>query len=355
MDKKKVEIKEISSFFEPELPSVGKMFEPQSTDLYWDEQNPGIYQNYKDLVSQFWHAGEVSLKSDKVDFANPKLMTEQRKNLLFRAITQLIILDTVASKVSARLTKIIRNAGVVALIDYVSSQETIHNEGYTYILSTLVSREKVQEEKKKTKNDPLVLASIMPLIKVFDECLLNKPEEEITPEDVAKVCITMSGLEGIKFTNGFVPFYKLNQDNLMQGIGTIIQFINRDENKHSWGYALIYKIIVDEYDLDHSKLEKFAIDLYKEVVEAEKKLSADFFTTYQGMDVEKAQKYVEFRANAILGNFGFEQAFETVRNPMRWITSYNSDKLGANKTDFFEKRENDYKRVDKSSQGFDDL
>lgn len=345
----------LDSFFDPTLPSTGKMFEPQSTDLYWDEQDPGIYQNYKDLVSQFWHASEVSLKSDKVDFADSKRMTDVRKELFFRAIAQLIILDTVASKVTARLTKIIRNAGAVALIDYQSSQETIHNESYTYILSSLVSKEKVQEIKAAAKQDPLVLASTMPIIHVFNSALLSKKDEEVTPMDVVKTCIAIAALEGIRFTNGFVPFYKLNQDNLMQGVGTIIQFINRDETKHSWGMVLIAKKIIEEYNLSLQEVEEFTIKLYTKVVEAEKALSDSFFADYPGMNTVQAKQYVEFRANSILGNLGFEQVFDTVRNPMRWITTYNSDKMGNKKTDFFEKRENDYKRVDKQEQGFDDL
>jgi len=343
----------MSKFFDPELPSTGKMFEPQSGELYWDEHNPALYAVYKKLVEQFWHAGEVSLRQDIPQFKTR--LTEQQTTLFYRAIAQLMVLDTVAAKVVARLTKIIRNPAAIALLDYQSSQETIHNESYTYILSSFTSKEKVQEIKENTKKDAYFLRATLPILEIFDKHLLSKSDEEVTPEDVVYVLVGMLALEGIRFTNGFVPFYQFNREELLQAVGTIIQFINRDETQHSYGIAVLINMIIDEYDLDRAAIEKFTQDFFTVVVEAEKALSGSFFEGYTKISSVQTKAYVEFRANALLGNVGFEQIFPTVRNPMRWITAFDSNKMANQKTDFFEKKENKYAKVNTEDNGFDEL
>lgn len=141
---------------------------------------------------------------------------------------------------------------------------------------------------------------------------------------------------------------------MFQGIGTLIQYINRDETQHTFGIVVLIKKIMGEYNLSHSEVEKFTHDLFTEIVTAEKALSASFFEGYAGINTIQTQQYVEFRANSILGNIGFEQIFTTVRNPMRWITAYDSTNLSNQKDDFFEKKVNYYSKPDQGN-GFDDL
>jgi len=40
--------------FQKDEGNTGKMFEPQSGLLYWDEQAPAYYEVYKELTGNFW-------------------------------------------------------------------------------------------------------------------------------------------------------------------------------------------------------------------------------------------------------------------------------------------------------------
>ena len=51
--------------------------------------------------------------------------------------------------------------------------------------------------------------------------------ETPTKLNMAKALAAMAALEGIRFTNGFTPFYLLNRNKKMLGTGQIIQLIQR--------------------------------------------------------------------------------------------------------------------------------
>lgn len=206
--------------FNPDAPNVAKMFEEHSGLLYWDQQHPAYYEVYRTLVGNFWIPQEVSLSQDISDWQNK--MTDDQKELFKRGISQLVLLDSIASVVDAELASYIQNPATEAIVNYISSQETIHNESYSYTCTSLMTRDEATEVFDIPKTDPEVTAATEKILNTFDAFVENK-----TPETAAKAMVAMAALEGIRFTNGFVPFYHFNRNNLMEGTGKIINFINR--------------------------------------------------------------------------------------------------------------------------------
>lgn len=336
--------------FDPSKPNVTKMLEPHSGLLFWDEHLKVYYEQYRKLTGQFWVPQEISLQSDSADWN--KAMTEEQKELFKRAISQLVLLDTLATMADGFMANFIENTAVRTLLFYIASQESIHNESYTYICTSFMTKEEADEVFTRPKEDPRIIEATQPILDAFDEFRTNPG-----PATLAYSLAAMSALEGIRFTNGFTPFYYLNRNRLMQGTGSIINLINRDEAQHSYTQIAIMRDLITQYkdEIDVKALENKVYDLFKHVVKAEQELVTSMYESFTDIDVVEVHMYVEWRANMLLANMGLDKIFETKRNPMKWISVYDPENKNNQKTDFFEKRETNYTKSDVSKNRWDDL
>ena len=336
--------------FDPTKPNVTKMLDPHSGLLYWDEQLTVYYEQYKKLTGQFWIPNEISLQTDAKDW-NHK-MNEDQKELFRRAVSQLVLLDTLATMVDGYMAKYIQNTAIRTLLLYIASQESIHNESYTYICTSFMSKNEADSVFIKPKEDPAVLIATQPILDAFDD-FMNNP----SPQSLALSLAAMAALEGIRFTNGFTPFYYLNRNHLMQGTGSIINLINRDEAQHSYTQIAVLRDLLTQYssEIDKLELETKVYDMFKEVVKGEQELVSSMYEKFDDIDLVEVHMYIEWRANMLLGNMGLDKIFETTKNPMKWISVFEPENKNNQKTDFFEKRETNYTKTDVKKNRWDDL
>lgn len=279
-------------------------------------------------------------------------MNDDQQELFKRGISQLVLLDTIATVADGFMADYIQNPAIRSLLFYIASQETIHNESYTYICTSFMTKSEADSVFTRPKEDPRVIAATQPILDAFDEF-----RENPTPETLAYSLAAMSALEGIRFTNGFTPFYYLNRNRLMQGTGSIINLIHRDETQHSYTQIAIMRDLLTQYadEIDTKALEKRIYDLYKHVVKGEQELVSSMYGAFDDIDVVEIHMYVEWRANMLLANMGLDKIFETKRNPMKWVSVFDPENKNNQRTDFFEKRETNYQKADVSKNRWDDL
>lgn len=207
--------------FDKEAPRIGEsIFDKHQGLLFWDEQNNIWYDLYKTLTENFWISQEINLTSDSNDWGSS--MTDEEKELYKRGISQLVLLDSVATAIDGQFASYIRNPAIKAIMAYIASQESIHNESYTYIATTFMTKEEAQEVFDRPKTDDLVLGATDLILDEFE-----KFSEEPTKINMLRSLVAMAALEGIRFTNGFTPFYLLNRNKKMIGSGKIITLIQR--------------------------------------------------------------------------------------------------------------------------------
>lgn len=336
--------------FDPTKPNVTRMLEPHSGLLYWDEHLKVYYEQYRRLTGQFWIAHEISLQSDAKDWQNR--MNDDQKELFKRGISQLVLLDTLATLSDGFMASYIENPAIRSLLFYIASQETIHNESYTYACTSFMTKEEADSVFTRPKEDPRVLAATQPILDAFDE-FRNDPN----PTTLAYSLAAMSALEGIRFTNGFTPFYYLNRNRLMQGTGSIINLIHRDEAQHAYTQIAILRDLLTQYsdEIDKEALEERVYELFRHVVEGEQALVTSKYEAFNDIDVVEVHMYVEWRANMLLANMGLDKIFETKRNPMKWVSVFDPENKNNQRTDFFELRETNYQKTDNSKNQWDDL
>lgn len=279
-------------------------------------------------------------------------MNEDQQELFKRGISQLVLLDTLATLADGFMATYIENPAVRSLLFYIASQETIHNESYTYLCTSFMTKSEADDVFSRPKEDPMVIEATQPILDAFDEF-----RNDSTPASLALSLAAMSALEGIRFTNGFTPFYYLNRNRLMQGTGSIINLIHRDEAQHSHTQIAIMRDLITQYpdDIDAKELEGKVHKLFKHVVDGEKKLASSMYANFDDLDIVEIHMYIEWKANMLLANMGLDKVFETMRNPMKWLSVYDPENKNNQRTDFFEKRETNYQKSDTTKNKWDDL
>lgn len=330
--------------------SAPRIFDEVSGIVYWDKiSNQTYYEIYKDMREKFWIPDEVSMAQDVLQWNSA--MSEDEKELFKNGIGVLAVLDSVATYFDKVASDYIRDSAVKANMAFIAAMETIHNESYTYTLASLVPKEIAEQVFEKPKTNEFVVRRNRLMMNLFDEFIQTR-----TIESFVKGLVAMSGLEGLCFVNGFTPFYHFNRNNKMFGTGTIIQYIQRDEVKHSYFQTVLVRDILTQYpELNTEEFAEFVYDFFRELVELEKEFCDDLYKNSPDVDIEEVQHYVEFRANLLLDNLGLDKIFDTKKNPMPWINAYDPDTLNNVKRDFFEDKEVNYVKTSEETNDWDDL
>ncbi|PHE70571.1 ribonucleotide-diphosphate reductase subunit beta [Bacillus wiedmannii] len=330
--------------------SAPRIFDEVSGIVYWDKiSNQTYYEIYKDMREKFWIPEEVSMAQDVLQWNS--VMSEDEKELFKNGIGVLAVLDSVATYFDKVASDYIRDSAVKANMAFIAAMETIHNESYTYALASLVPKEVAEQVFEKPKTNEFVVRRNRLMMDLFDEFIQTR-----TIESFVKGLVAMSGLEGLCFVNGFTPFYHFNRNNKMFGTGTIIQYIQRDEVKHSYFQTVLVRDILTQYpELNTEEFAEFVYNFFRELVELEKEFCDDLYKNSPDVDIEEVQHYVEFRANLLLDNLGLDKIFDTKKNPMPWINAYDPDTLNNVKRDFFEDKEVNYVKTSEEANDWDDL
>lgn len=327
-----------------------RIFDPVSGILFWDDiTNQAYYDLIKEMREVFWIPDEVSMSQDKLHWNSH--MSEDDKELFKDGIGILASLDSVATYFDKIAADYIEDSSIKANMAFIAAMETIHNESYTYTLSSISTKSEAKEVFERPKNNPFMIERNKVMMDLFDQFL-----KERTIETFLKALVAMAGLEGLCFVNGFTPFYYFNRENKMFGTGTIIQYIQRDEVKHSYFQTLLVRDIMTQYpEHNTEEFSLFVYDFFKTLVELEQRFCEEMYRNHPDIDIEEIRQYVGYRANLILDNLGLDKIFPAKTNPMQWITAFDPDNMNNTKTDFFEDKEKNYSSTSETANGWDEL
>jgi ribonucleoside-diphosphate reductase beta chain len=328
------------------------LFEPQSGILFWDDISKQIYYDlYKEMRGNFWIPEEINMQGDYSHWHNPDVMSESEQTLFGNGIGTLASLDSIATQFDDLVARFIKNSAVRAVMACTGFFESIHNESYTYNMSSLVTKRETLEVFEFAKQNPFVLKRNKFMMKIFDEFL-----KEQTVENLLKGLVAMSALEGVCFVNGFTPFYHFMRNNKMFGTGRIIQYIQRDEVQHSYFQTILVRDILTQYpEYNTPEFSQWIYDFFTELVELEKEFCDDLYKDIYDIDIYEVKENVEFRANLVLDNLGLDQIFYTKKNPMPWILAFDPENANNVKTDFFEDKETNYVKPNETDNGWGEL
>lgn len=346
-----MELTKIIRVLDVDKPNVAeKIFDEVSGILFWDDiSNQQYYDLLKEMREVFWIPDEVSMQQDKQHWISK--MSEEDIELFKNAIGILASLDSIATYFDKVVADYIRDSAIKAIMAFVAAMETIHNESYTYNITSFVSKEEAKEVFERPKTNPFMVRRNKIMMDLFDEFIQTK-----NIKTLLKGLVAMSGLEGLCFVNGFTPFYHFNREGKMFGTGTIIKYIQRDEAKHTDFQTILIRDILTQYPEENTEeFTQFVYDFFKDLVELEREFCEDIYKNHPEIDIEEIKEYIGYRANLILDKLGLTKIFDAKKNPMPWITAFDPDNSNSTKTDFFEDKENNYTKPTETTNGWDEL
>lgn len=320
-----------------------------SNVLNWDDVRfSWAYPKYKKMLGNFWTPFEINMGTDVKQFNN---LTDEEKKTFKKVIGLLALLDSVQTDYAGKVADYLTDSSLNALMIILAQQEVIHNHSYSYILSSLVSKDEQDRIFDFWRTEPVLEKRNEFVLKGYEQFAENPTIENMLDSIVYDVI-----LEGLFFYSGFSFFYHLAREQKMVATSTMINYINRDEQLHVDLFVKIYKELLEEYpEYDTRERAAKVEGIFREAAALEIEWANDVIgNKIDGLDVEDVEDYIYFYANVRCNQLGYERPFEGYRkNPLKWIKAYEDVDLG--KTDFFEQKSRQYVKVNVQDNGFDDL
>ncbi|GAB4074684.1 ribonucleotide-diphosphate reductase subunit beta [Barrientosiimonas marina] len=316
--------------------------------LNWNDiKYPHWYQMYKRLIGNYWQADEINMADDLRQFGS---LTDNERDTYLKVIGLLSTLDGPQTRTALLLSLYATDPSVQSIMAVIAQQEAVHNESYSYVLSSVVSLDEQNESFQLGRKDPILLKRNEAIIQQY-----NAFVEEPTIENILKTMVYTALLEGMFFYSGFAFFYHLARENKMVGTSTMISYINRDELEHGRFIAELFRATLYENpEQNTAELTEWVYNHFRESVDREIEWSNYVLAEIEGIDLEEMAGYIKYRANKMLRMMGLSELYpEHTENPMKWIRAY-ADNFDGTKTDFFEQKSRQYTKTS-NLNGFDDL
>ncbi|WP_416143671.1 ribonucleotide-diphosphate reductase subunit beta [Planococcus koreensis] len=334
----------------PEQPnkSTGILNGQSSGLLNWNDiAYPQMYDMYQTLLSNFWKAQEINMQDDIKQW---DMLSSTEQDVFLRINTQLASLDSLQTPTMSQVMDYVTDSSFKAIFAVISQQEAVHNESYSYILSSLVPISEQNARFDQAKSDPIV--------RKRNELILDAYEafrEDPTPQNLFRLSVNSINLEGIYFYAGFAFFYHLARQQKMLKTSTMISYIQRDEMQHAYFIAQFIRILLTENpELNSDDNIAYVYEAVGAAVELEKEWARYILADIEGLDLIEFEGYVEYLANKRLRQLGLDNLYAERDNPMPWIQVFGDGMMNDTKSDFFEQKSRTYSKVSQSN-GFDEL
>ncbi len=334
----------------PEYPnkSTGIINGKSSGLLNWNDiAYPKMYDMYQTLLANFWKAQEINMQDDIKQW---DLLSDHEKDVFLRINTQLASLDSLQTPTMSQVMDYVTDPSFKAIFAVISQQEAVHNESYSYILSSLVPIGEQNERFNQANQDPIVRMRNQHILDAYEEF-----RQYPTSQTLFQLCVNSINLEGIYFYAGFAFFYHLARQQKMLKTSTMISYIQRDEMQHAYFISQFIRILLTENpELHTDENTKYVYRTIDKAVQLEKEWAHYILADLNGIDLNEFDGYVEYLANKRLRQLGMKNLYEERINPMPWIQVFSDEMMNETKSDFFEQKSRTYTKVSQSN-GFDEL
>ncbi|MBS4173136.1 ribonucleotide-diphosphate reductase subunit beta [Bacillus sp. FJAT-49736] len=320
-----------------------------SNILNWDDVRfSWAYPKYKRMLANFWTPFEINMSQDIKQFPS---LSEDEQNAFLKIIGLLALLDSIQTDYAGKVADYLTDSSLNAIMIILAQQEVIHNHSYSYVLSSIVTKQKQDEVFEFWRTEP-ILQQRNDFVTDGYKAFANEPNVENLLKSIVNDVI----LEGLFFYSGFAFFYNLARNQKMVATSTMINYINRDEHLHVDFFVKIFKEVLKEYpEYDTDELGRYVESSFLKATELEIEWARHIIgNKIDGVLLSDLEDYIKFYANIRCNQLGYDKPFPAIRNnPLRWIKAYEEVDFG--KSDFFEQKSRQYTKVNYVDNGFDEL
>jgi ribonucleoside-diphosphate reductase beta chain len=279
------------------------------------------YELYNQAVRNTWFPHEIALGEDLVDW---RAMTEDERHaveflMAFFNPAELIVNRSLALGVYPY----IKSPECHLYLAKQMFEEANHCVSFEYVLETFpLDRESIY-------NVHLNLDSMTKKEDFIKKYLIRMTEDTLdidTPEGkkdfVRNLVATNIVMEGIWFYSGFMVALSFRQRNQLRNLGSMINWVIRDESLHlKFGINLIHTILEENSEILTEDFANEIRDIVIEGVNLEVAYNKDLFPKgILGLNADYVNQYVQYVADRRLEELGLASHFN-VTNPAKWMAT----------------------------------
>lgn len=299
---------------------------------------PKIWELYEKQLASFWKAQEIDFSKDYNDFLE---LSESEQHFIKMVLAFFAASDGIVNfNLSERFLSDVQIVEARVAYSFQMMMEWIHSTSYSMMLDNIV---RDPAEKEKLFNS----ITTIPSVKLMSDWALKWID---SPLSFAHRVIAFAVVEGIFFSGAFASIfwlkkYKGSGKLFMQGLIKSNEFIARDEGLHTVFACEMYALLKNKLPYDE------ILKIITEGVSISKVFMADALPIRLiGMSDENMHRYLEYVADCLLVNLGYEKYYKSI-NPFTFMETIGM----LQKTNFFESRPTEYQsahifNIDKKSQ-----
>ena len=281
------------------------------------------YDLYNQAVANTWFPNEVQLVQDLTDFEK---MTDEEKHALKTVISYLNPNELLINKSLAfGIYPYVNAAEAHCYLSKQMWEEANHFMTFEYIIETFpFNREEIYAARRgkqslKDKSD-FQLKYVGRMLNDKLDVTTTEGKKDFVRNLVAYNIV----LEGIWFYSGFMVGMSFRRRNLLRNVGSLLDWITRDENLHlTFGINLLLTIMEENEDLQDPEFAEEIRGLILKAVELEEAYNKDMLPQgILGLNAEYVNQYVKFMTDRRLEELGFEKEYH-VSNPAKWMAAAN--------------------------------
>lgn len=281
------------------------------------------YDLYEQAVANTWFPNEVQLGQDLLDF---KKLSDDEKHALKTVISYLNPNELLINKALAYgIYPYVHSAEAHLYLAKQMWEEANHFMTFEYIIETFpFDRDEIYAAGygKKSLRDKAEFQT-----KYLTRMHENKLDVSTTEgkKDFVRNLVSYNiVLEGIWFYSGFMVGMSFRQRNLLRNVGSLLDWITRDENLHlTFGINLLLTVLEENPDLQTAEFADEIRSLILEAVELEAAYNRDMLPHgILGLNAEYVNQYIKFMTDRRLEELGFEPEYH-ISNPAKWMAAAN--------------------------------
>ena len=290
-------------------------------------ERPEIWALYKEHVSTFWTAEEITLDQDVRDW---ETLSEDERRFLRYTLGFFANSDTIVNfNLLENFSREIEWPEVACFYGFQIAMENVHSEVYSLLIDRLV---KDDAERAELFN----AIERIPAVAAKANWALRWTDSE--KNSFAQRLVAFATFEGLMFASSFASVFWMKQRAKLPGLSFSNELISRDESLHcKFACHLYTNHVVNRLT------EEEAHAIVGDAVETERVfVSESLPVELIGMSSKSMIQYVQFQANRLLRALGHSDLYPGVKNPFDWMKLINLD----GRTNFFEKRVGEYAKRD---------
>lgn len=281
-----------------------------------------VWDAYKRQLAAFWTVEEIDFSKDYDDFVQ---LSENEKYFVKMVLAFFAASDTIVNiNLGERFSREVQMREAIITYQFQMMMENIHSECYSLQIDSII-----RDDDEK-----------MNLFNALEHypCVARKAEWAAkwiaSDAPFHQRLLAFAIVEGIFFSGSFCAIFWLKKRNVMPGLTSSNELINRDEGAHCDFAVLLYTMLHDR--MTEGELH----EMMREAVDVETEFICESIPcSMLGMNQALMSQYIRFVADRLLLQLGYNKIWGAA-NPFDFMESISME----GKTNFFESRPTQYQK-----------